>query len=81
MIRGTWFVGDETKPCGWDLAEELEKAFQQIKPWESSYREDYTAAMVLGAAGEEKLKFSLPERFGPGLAVIFEDESKCRVMG
>lgn len=27
VLRGTWFVNDESRPCCWELAEELEKAF------------------------------------------------------
>jgi hypothetical protein len=27
VLRGTWFVTDETKPCSWELAEEIEKAY------------------------------------------------------
>jgi hypothetical protein len=30
-MRGTWFVGDMTKPCSWDLAEEIEKAYKWVK--------------------------------------------------
>jgi hypothetical protein len=30
VIRGTWFLGDETKPCSWELAEELEKGYQYV---------------------------------------------------
>jgi hypothetical protein len=26
--RATWFIGDETKPCDWALAEELERGYQ-----------------------------------------------------
>lgn len=28
VLRGTWFVTDDTKPCSWDLADEIEKAYQ-----------------------------------------------------
>jgi len=28
VIRGTWFMSDETKPCTWDLAAEIEKGYQ-----------------------------------------------------
>ena len=27
VIRGTWFVGDETRPCSWELGDELERAY------------------------------------------------------
>ena len=28
VLRGTWFMEEETRPCTWDLAQELEKAYQ-----------------------------------------------------
>jgi hypothetical protein len=28
VLRGSWFVTDETKPCSWDFAEELEKGYK-----------------------------------------------------
>lgn len=30
VIRATWFLEDETKPCSWELAEELEKGYQWV---------------------------------------------------
>lgn len=27
VIKGSWFIGDETRPCAWELAQELEKAY------------------------------------------------------
>ncbi|WOO83447.1 putative phospholipasec [Vanrija pseudolonga] len=80
VIRGTWFVGDGARPCTWDLAAELEKGFQEIKPWQPSYKEELATALAVGASGEEKLMHKLPARFGSGLGVIFEDENKCRVI-
>lgn len=28
VLRGTWFMGGNTQPCTWELARELEKAYQ-----------------------------------------------------
>lgn len=28
VIRATWFINDDTHPCEWELAEELEKGYQ-----------------------------------------------------
>ncbi|WVQ75447.1 hypothetical protein IAR50_005072 [Cryptococcus sp. DSM 104548] len=80
VLRGTWFLTDETKPCCWELAEELEKAYLEIQPWQPSYQHELSTALSLGQAGEEKLKYSLPSRFGQGLGVIFEDENRGRLI-
>ncbi|ODO01590.1 hypothetical protein I350_06410 [Cryptococcus amylolentus CBS 6273] len=80
VLRGTWFLTDETKPCCWELAEELEKAYLEIQPWQPSYQHELSTALSLGQAGEEKLKYSLPPRFGQGLGVIFENENRGRLI-
>jgi hypothetical protein len=28
VIRATWFINDDSHPCEWELAEELEKGYQ-----------------------------------------------------
>lgn len=30
VIRATWFINDDTHPCEWELAEELEKGYQYV---------------------------------------------------
>lgn len=30
VLRGTWFAGDEQHPCDWELADELERAYQYV---------------------------------------------------
>jgi hypothetical protein len=34
----------------------------------------------MGPSGEEKLKYSLPARFGTDLGIVFEDETRCRII-
>lgn len=51
-----------------------------IKPWTQSYKLEYQEALSQGSAGEEKLKYGLPDQFGEGLSIIFHDETKCRVI-
>lgn len=82
---------DSTKPCSWEFAEELERGyrwvkkqrvisnFSEIEPWQPSYKDELAAAISLGAAAEEKLRFNLPPKFGQ-LAVIFEDAEKARLI-
>lgn len=93
VLRATWFMGDSSKPCNWELARELEKAYRsvsymhcdalmrrEIKPWTQSYRLEFTKAVSQGAAAEEKLQYALPDKFGEGLSIIFHDSIKCRVI-
>lgn len=79
VLRGTWFVSDETKPCSWELAEELERAYQEIKPWQPSYKDELATAVATGKGAEEKLRHNLPSRFGSGLGVVFDDGESGRL--
>ncbi|WVQ64180.1 uncharacterized protein L199_002342 [Kwoniella botswanensis] len=80
VLRGTWFVENETRPCSWELAEEIERAYLEIQPWQPSYKHELATALSLGTAGEEKLKYTLPSKFGHGLGIIFEDGEKGRLI-
>ncbi|OXC69532.1 hypothetical protein AYX13_01699 [Cryptococcus neoformans] len=80
VLRGTWFVNDESRPCCWELAEELEKAYLEIQPWQRSYSHELATALSLGTSGEEKIKYTLPSKFGDGLGIIFEDGAKGRIV-
>jgi hypothetical protein len=80
VLRGTWFVENETRPCSWDLAVELEKAYQKVQPWQPTYKDELYAARVLSSKGDEKLKYELPKRFGDGLAIVFEDAVRGRLI-
>ncbi|KAL7421212.1 hypothetical protein Q5752_004097 [Cryptotrichosporon argae] len=79
VLRGTWFVTDETRPCTWELAMEIERGYS-ANSLQPSYKHELATAMSLGPASEEKLKFNLPPRFGQGLGVIFEDDHKGRLI-
>ncbi|WVO15288.1 hypothetical protein L204_102944 [Cryptococcus depauperatus] len=80
VVRGTWFVQDPTQPCSWQLAEELERAYREIQPWQPSYKHELSTALSLGPSGEEKLKYTLSTEFGTGLGVIFENGYKGRLV-
>lgn len=53
---------------------------RHIKPWTESYELEYGSAVTQGSTGEDKLKHALPEKFGEGLSVIFENGVRCRVI-
>ena len=80
VIRGTWFVGDESKPINWEIAEKLEQAYQKIQPWQPSYQAKLAAAVAAGPGGEERLKYTLPASLGDGLDVIFDDRETGRII-
>lgn len=52
---------------------------REIEPWQPSYKHELATATALGTAAEEKLKYTLPARFG-SLGVIFEDADKARLL-
>lgn len=52
---------------------------REIEPWQPSYKHELATAIALGSAAEEKLKYTLPARFG-SLGVIFEDADKARLL-
>lgn len=52
---------------------------REIRPWQPSYKHELATAVSLGAAAEEKLKYALPAKFGPGLGIIFEDGETGRL--
>ncbi|BEI91743.1 uncharacterized protein CcaverHIS019_0405630 [Cutaneotrichosporon cavernicola] len=80
VLRGTWYVENEKRPCSWDLAIELEKAYQKVKPWQPAYKEELYAARILASNGDEKLKYELPNRFGEGIGIVFEDAVRGRLV-
>ncbi|GMK59318.1 hypothetical protein CspeluHIS016_0703330 [Cutaneotrichosporon spelunceum] len=80
VIRGTWYVENEKRPCSWDLAIELEKAYQQVQPWQPAYKEELLAARILASNGDEKLKYQLPDRFSAGVAIVFENGVRGRLI-
>lgn len=52
----------------------------EAEPWTSAYKKKLAEATAAGPIAEEKLRVKLPERFGTGLSVIFQDETKCRII-
>lgn len=61
-------------------AQSVADQVREIQPWQPSYRDELATAISQGPAAEEKLKYSLPARFGQGLGIIFEDDTKARLI-
>ena len=47
VLRGSWFVTDETRPCSWELGEALERAYLEIKPWLVSFLAQESEAALM----------------------------------
>lgn len=61
------------------LALALEKAYHEIKPWESSYEAELQSALRVGVSAEAKLRVPLIREAGQGLECIFQDAETARV--
>ncbi|OAV97131.1 hypothetical protein PTTG_05759 [Puccinia triticina 1-1 BBBD Race 1] len=80
VYKGKWFYPTTSKhkfyPCDPDLAEALEAAYDQIRPWDLSYEDELRSALKIGTEAEDKLKVHLKE-FDHD--VIFETATQGRV--
>lgn len=47
---------------------------------QQSYSHELATALSLGSSGEEKIKYTLPSKFGEDLGIIFEDSTKGRIV-
>ncbi|KAI9618054.1 hypothetical protein KEM48_006841 [Puccinia striiformis f. sp. tritici PST-130] len=55
------FTVEKFYPCDPDLADALEAAYDQIKPWDLSYEDELRSALKIGTEAEDKLKVHLKE--------------------
>jgi hypothetical protein len=80
-FRGRAREGVQVSPNLRRLGEDLRAQLmnREIEPWQPSYKHELATAIALGSAAEEKLKYTLPARFG-SLGVIFEDADKARLL-
>ncbi|KAH8916589.1 hypothetical protein BT69DRAFT_1355545 [Atractiella rhizophila] len=78
--RGTWFYpttsGTKFYPVDTALSRALDAAYDQIKPWQSSYGDELASALELGDEAEEKLKVTIE---GSGVQVIFQGADSARL--
>lgn len=65
----------KNRPVDEPLAQQLEDAYQSIKPWKPSYQEEVLATLQVGPAAYEKLKCPLPDG-----SVFFDDASSARLI-
>ncbi|KAG0145235.1 hypothetical protein CROQUDRAFT_46096 [Cronartium quercuum f. sp. fusiforme G11] len=80
VFRGEWFYASSNKskfyPCDSELCQELEVAYDHIRPWDLSYADEIRSALQIGTEAEDKLKFNLPN-FNHD--VIFQSPSHGRI--
>lgn len=67
----------KNRPVEEPLAQQLEEAYQAIKPWKESYQDELQAALQVGPAAYEKLKHPLADVDG---SVFFDDASAARLI-
>jgi len=65
----------KNRPVDEPLASQLEEGYQSIKPWKPSYQEELSAALQVGPAAYEKLKYPLADG-----AVFFDDAGSARLI-
>ncbi|KIS00050.1 phospholipase [Cryptococcus deuterogattii 2001/935-1] len=53
---------------------------QGVPVSQQSYSHELATALSLGSSGEEKIKYTLPSKFGEDLGIIFEDSTKGRIV-
>ncbi|KIM30120.1 hypothetical protein M408DRAFT_328513 [Serendipita vermifera MAFF 305830] len=75
MVRRVLWMYDSNRPVDEPLAQQLEDAYQTIKPWKPSYQEEVSAALQVGPAAYEKLKYPLAEG-----AAFFDDAGSARLI-
>ncbi|KAG8812689.1 hypothetical protein FRC19_002992 [Serendipita sp. 401] len=77
-VRRVIWMYDPNRPVDDPLAADLEKAYQAIKPWESSYQDEVAAALQTGPVAYEKLK--VPLAHPDGASVFFDDAGSARLL-
>ena len=55
VVRGTWFFKTSMLPVDSDLANMLEKGFQEMMPWTRTYSEEVDSCLEIGPEAELKL--------------------------
>jgi hypothetical protein len=81
LLRTTWFYdGSILNPVPPDVSEELEKHYQRLQPFGSTYSQELAMALKLGAEAEQKISCKLDET-KPGSHVIFLGPYLARIYG
>ncbi|PVF99520.1 hypothetical protein CPB86DRAFT_825001 [Serendipita vermifera] len=76
-VRRSIWMYDVNRPVDEPLERQLEEAYRTIKPWKASYQEEVLAALQVGPAAYEKLKYPLNGQEG---AIFFDDASTARLV-
>ena len=82
-VRASWFQDSGSrryKPVDFDLVEEIEKGYQQIRPWQSSYIDELRSVLLIGEEGEAKMRYNLPSLpNGTKQYILFQDAISARL--
>ena len=55
VVRGTWFYKETMFPVESELANQLEEAYEYIKPWTPTYQDELNSCLEFGAEAELKV--------------------------
>ena len=68
VVRGTWFYKDTMYPVEAEVADQIEKGYEYIKPWTQTYAEEINICLEIGPEAELKLVHRLwPEGEKPAM--------------
>ena len=59
LVRGTWFYRQSMLPIEPDIANLLEKGYEEIKPWTTTYDDEVRSCLAIGPEAEIKLTHKL----------------------
>ena len=59
IVRGTWFYKQTMLPVEPDIANFLEKGYEDIRPWTTTYDDEVQSCLVIGPEAESKLTYKL----------------------
>ena len=59
LTRGTWFYKQSMLPVEPDIANLLEKGYEDIRPWTTTYEDEVKSCLAIGPEAEIKLTYKL----------------------
>ena len=78
VVRGTWFYKETLFPVESDLANQLEEAYEYIKPWTTTYQDELNSCLEVGPEAELKVSHRIwpleePQQ-DPSRPIVSKDE-------
>jgi len=61
VLRSVWFIADSLSPVEPGVARSLEEGYSALRSWSSTYADELSSALSLGAEAEDKLRWKVRE--------------------